>query len=77
MDEMKLIIEKKQYKGETSVISTRLPIEVIKDLDKIASDTGRTRNDIVQLCLEFAIEKIIIKENKEWKGYEKVFNWMS
>lgn len=65
MDEMKLIIEKKQYKGETSVISTRLPIEVIKDLDKIASDTGRTRNDIVQLCLEFAIEKIIIKENKE------------
>ena len=65
MDEMKLIIEKKQYKGETSVISTRLPIEVIKDLDKIASATGRTRNDIVQLCLEFAIEKIIIKENKE------------
>ena len=65
MDEMKLIIEKKQYKGETSVISTRLPIEVIKDLDKIASDTGRTRNDIVQLCLEFAIEKIIIKEKKE------------
>ena len=77
MDEMKLIIEKKQYKGETSVISTRLPIEVIKDLDKIANDTGRTRNDIVQLCLEFAIEKIIIKEKKEWKGYEKVFNWMS
>ena len=65
MDDMKLIIEKKQYKGETSVISTRLPIEVIKDLDKIASDTGRTRNDIVQLCLEFAIEKIIIKEKKE------------
>ena len=65
MDEMKLIIEKKQYKGETSVISTRLPIEVIKDLDKIANDTGRTRNDIVQLCLEFAIEKIIIKEKKE------------
>ena len=33
MDEMKLIIEKKQYKGDTSVISTRLPIEIIKDLD--------------------------------------------
>ena len=67
MDEMKLIIEKKQYKGDTSVISTRLPIEIIKDLDKIASDTGRTRNDIVQECLEFAIEKIIIKEKEEWE----------
>lgn len=62
--EKKLTIEQKKYKGESSVVSARLPIELIKEIDRIASETGRTRNEILTLCLEFALENIEIKGEK-------------
>ena len=61
MDERKLIISPRKYKGETSVVSTRLPVEMIKNLDSIAEKTGRNRNEIIMLCLEYAIDNLIIK----------------
>ena len=54
----KLFIPSKRYKGDTSVVSARLPNELIKDLDRIAEDTGRNRNEIMMLCLEFAIDNL-------------------
>ena len=38
--------------------------ELVEELDKIADKTGRTRNEIIQLCLEFAITNLEIKEDK-------------
>ena len=63
--EKKLTIEQKKYKGETSVVSTRLPIEIIKEIDRIALETNRTRNEVIILCLDFSLENI------EIKGYEE------
>ena len=54
----KLFIPSKRYKGDTSVVSARLPNELIKDLDRIAENTGRNRNEIIMLCLEFAIDNL-------------------
>lgn len=54
----KLFIPSKRYKGDTSVVSARLPNGLIKDLDRIAEDTGRNRNEIIMLCLEFAIDNL-------------------
>ena len=54
----KLFIPSKRDKGDTSVVSARLPNELIKDLDRIAEDTGRNRNEIIMLCLEFAIDNL-------------------
>ena len=54
----KLFIPPKRYKGDTSVVSARLPNELIKDLDRIAENTGRNRNEIIMLCLEFAIDNL-------------------
>lgn len=54
----KLFIPTKRYKGDTSVVSARLPNELIKDLDRIAEKTGRNRNEIIMLCLEFAIDNL-------------------
>ena len=62
--EKKLTIEQKKYKGESSVVSARLPIELINDVDRIAKETGRTRNEILVLSLEFALENIEIKGEK-------------
>ncbi len=61
MDEKKLIISPRKYKGETSVVSSRLPVEMIKNLDSIAEKTGRNRNEIIMLCLEYAIDNLIIE----------------
>lgn len=57
----KLIIEKKNYKGETAVISARIPGDLITKIDEIVSITGRTRNEVIQLCLEYAIDNLEIK----------------
>ena len=54
----KLFIPSKRYKGDTSVVSARLPNELIKDLDRISENTGRNRNEIIMLCLEFAIDNL-------------------
>ena len=54
----KLFIPSKRYKGDTSVVSARLPNDLIKDLDRIAENTGRNRNEIIMLCLEFAIDNL-------------------
>ena len=60
MVDKKFIISPRKYKGETSVVSARLPIDMIKALDKIAENTGRNRNEIVALCLEYALDNLTI-----------------
>ena len=55
-EDKKLVISSKKYTGETGTVTARLPLTLIEKLDKIAESTGRTRNDIIQKCLEFSIE---------------------
>lgn len=62
MPDKTLKITIKKYQGNSSVVSIRLPNELISSLDEISKMTGRTRNDIVQKCLEFAIENMEIEE---------------
>ena len=62
MSDKTLKITTKKYQGDSSVVSVRLPNELIESLDRISKKTGRTRNDIMQRCLEFAIENLEIEE---------------
>ncbi len=62
MKEKKLIIKPRRYGSETSVISLRLPKDMIKVIEEIASSTGRTRNEILVMSLEFALENMEIDE---------------
>ena len=63
MEAKKLVIASKKYRGDSMVVSTRLPNELVSSLDEIAQKTGRTRNEIIQMCLEFAVENLEIKES--------------
>lgn len=58
MPDKKLHIPFKHYKGETSVVSARLPNSMIKELDRIAEHTGHNRNELIMLCLEYAIDNL-------------------
>jgi predicted DNA-binding protein len=59
--EKKLIISAKKYVGDSAVVSARLPVELIKELDTICEKTGRNRNEVIQMCLEFSVDNIEIE----------------
>ena len=62
MSEKKLIIQPHRYGGESAVISLRLPKDMLADIDRIAADTGRTRNEILVLSMEYALENTEIEK---------------
>ncbi len=62
MSKEKLIISPKKYRGDSAVVSVRLPDDLVKALDEIANHTGRTRNEVVQKCLQFAVDNLEITE---------------
>lgn len=62
MADKKLIISSKKFRGDSSVVSVRLPNDMIEKLDAIAEQTGRTRNEIIQKCLAYSIENIEVED---------------
>ena len=60
METPKLKITQKKYKGESTVISLRLPKDMLYDIDRLSKDPGRTRNELLSVCIEFAIKNIEI-----------------
>lgn len=60
MDNIRLIIPPKKYTGETSIVSMRIPKDMLKDIDLAAKAAGRTRNEILQMSLEFALNHMEI-----------------
>lgn len=64
MDKPTLQITPKKYTGKSSVISVRLPKDMLDDLDRIAGLTGRTRNELMTLSLEFALTHMDIKSEE-------------
>ena len=62
MEKKKLIIQPHRYGGETTVISLRLPKEMQKVIDEAAAATGRTRNEIMVMSLEYALDNMEIEE---------------
>jgi len=59
----KLVIEPKKYRGTTAVVSARIPSDLIKALDDVSVRTGYNRNEVLLLCLEFAVENIEVEKN--------------
>ena len=61
-----LRIAPKKYGGETTIISMRVARDMLRDLDKVAELTGRNRNEILAMSLEFALNHTeIMLENQD------------
>ena len=75
MEKPKLQITPKKYSVESSVISMRLPKDMLRDIDAVAEETGRTRNEIMLLSMEFALDNMEIRKTGnntgEWR--EKIW----
>ncbi len=65
-----LRISPKKYSGETTIVSMLLAKDLLRDIDAVANVTGRTRNEIMTMSLEFALEhmEIAMKEREEQKN---------
>lgn len=64
-----LKIEPKRYTGESTVVSMRMPRDMVKEIDRIAAITGHTRTELMMLCLEFSLKHMeIIQKGKDAGG---------
>lgn len=66
----KLLISKRSnIKGEDGckVFSVRVKDEIVARLDEIAQGTNRSRNELINIMLEFGIDNCEIIEPKEKK----------
>jgi len=59
----KLIINKKSLKGEDGykTFSIRIKDETVAKLDKLAEQTNRSRNELINILLDYAIENSEVK----------------
>ena len=58
MNTPKFEIPIKKYTDASTVVSFRLPKDMLRDVDNVAARTGRTRNEVLSLCVEFALEHL-------------------
>ena len=67
MEKPKLRITPKKYAGETTIVSMRMTKDLLKDIDAVANATGRNRNEILTMSLEFALQhtEVMLQEGEK------------
>lgn len=58
MDEKLIIKKRSKVKGEDGykTFSVRIKDETVEKLDKLSEETGRSRNELIGIMIEFGIE---------------------
>ena len=61
--EKKLIINKKSLKGEDGykTFSIRIKEETVSNLDELSKETNRSRNELINILLDYAIDNCEVK----------------
>ena len=64
MKEDKLVLHPKRAKGDDGykTFSIRVREDLVERLDELAAQTGRSRNELVNTLLEFAVERCTIEQ---------------
>lgn len=59
----KLVIKKKPLKGEDGykTFSIRIKDETVANLDKLAAETNRSRNELINILLDYAMNNCEVK----------------
>lgn len=61
----KLVIKPNKYGGKSSVVSARIPDEMLSQLDTLSAETGRSRNELLVTMIEFALDNIVIANDED------------
>ena len=64
MSEDKLIIRPKKIRGNDGykTFSIRIKEEIVDSIDSISNQTGRSRNELIGILLEYAVNNCKIEE---------------
>lgn len=67
MNENKLIIKPKRVKGEDGykTFSIRIKDEIVDELECVVNKSGRSRNELIGILLEYALRHCIIEDRNE------------
>ena len=67
MDKEPLIIKPKRLKGEDGykVFSIRIREELVEKIEKISVQTGRSRNELVGIFLQYAVDRCVVELPEE------------
>ena len=57
-----IVPQRKPAVGKSTVVSVRLPDTMLAKLEDVASKTGRSRNELVQMCIDYALARLEITE---------------
>lgn len=62
MEEKKLVLSAKKFKADiTTIVSARVPTELIKKIEVLAKKTNRNRNEMIQILLTFAVDNAVVE----------------
>lgn len=61
MKQKEPLIIKKRGEDGNRVISVRLREEILDKIDRIASESNHSRNELINLILEYGVDNIIIE----------------
>ena len=61
--EEQLIIKRKSLKGEDGyrTFSVRIKEETVNNLDRLSKETNRSRNELINILVDFAIKNCKVK----------------
>ncbi len=67
MDSSKLIIKAKNLLGDDGyrVFSVRLKQSLLEQIDEVSQKTGRSRNEIISLFVQYAYEHCEVDDEKQ------------
>lgn len=51
--------------GQAIVVSIRTERELLEKYDELAKKTNRSRNELVNMALQFAIDNLVLSEKEE------------
>lgn len=67
MEDNKLVIRPKKVKGEDGfkTFSIRIREDIVKRIDQVSSETNRSRNELIGLFLEYALDQCVIEKERK------------
>ena len=63
--ETKDLVLRKKDDNEFRIFSLRIRDSMVQELDEIASRTSRSRNEVIVLLLEYALEHCRVEDDEE------------
>ena len=61
MADKKLVIQNTKSNTEWTIISMRIQKDLLMEIDEVVSKTGNSRNEVLQMCLRFAMDNLQVQ----------------